>query len=57
MKYIIRMEQSRYQTTLSIYKDYKFNFLRRDLFDLISFANMAMYNKLSYDFKNNLKAS
>ena len=43
-------------TSLSIYKDYKFNFLRRDLFDLISFANTGhAYNKLSYDFKNNLK--
>ena len=40
-------------TTLNIYKDYKFNFLREDTFDLISFANSGhTYNKLSYDFKN-----
>ena len=40
-------------TTLSIYKDYKFNFLREDSFDLISFANTAhTYNKLAYNFKD-----
>jgi hypothetical protein len=40
-------------TTLNIYKDYKFNFLREDSFDLISFANSGhTYNKLSYDFKS-----
>ena len=40
-------------TTLNIYKDYKFNFLREDPFDLISFANSAhTYNKLAYDFKD-----
>jgi len=40
-------------TTLNIYKDYKFNFLREDTFDLISFPNSAhTYNKLSYDFKD-----
>ena len=40
-------------TTLNIYKDYKFNFLREDSFNLISFANSGhTYNKLSYDFKN-----
>ena len=37
-------------TTLSIYKDYKFNFLRKDMFDLLSFANVGhTYNKLSYN--------
>ncbi|MBT4221814.1 MAG: hypothetical protein HOE27_01430 [Cryomorphaceae bacterium] len=40
-------------TSLNIYKDYKFNFLRDDSFDLISFANSGhTYNKLSYDLKN-----
>ncbi len=40
-------------TTLNIYKDYKFNFLREDSFDLISFANSAhTYNKLAYNFKD-----
>ena len=39
-------------TTLNIYKDYKFNFLREDTFDLISFANSAhTFNKLAYDLK------
>ena len=43
-------------TTLNIYKDYKFNFLREDSFDLISFANSAhTYNKLAYNFKDYLK--
>ena len=43
-------ETSKYiDTTLSIYKDYKFNFLRKDMFDLLSFANVGhTYNKLSY---------
>ena len=40
-------------TTLNIYKDYKFNFLREDTFDLISFANSAhTFNKLAYDLKD-----
>ena len=40
-------------TTLNIYKDYKFNFLREDSFDLISFANSAhTFNKLAYNFKD-----
>jgi hypothetical protein len=43
-------------TTLNIYKDYKFNFLREDSFDLISFANSAhTYNKLAYNFLDYLK--
>jgi hypothetical protein len=40
-------------TSLNIYKDYKFNFLREDSFDLISFANSGhTFNKLSYDLKD-----
>ena len=40
-------------TSLNIYKDYKFNFLRNDSFDLISFANSGhTFNKLAYDFKS-----
>jgi len=43
-------------TTLSVFKDYKFNFLREDSFDLISFANSAhTYNKLAYNFLDYLK--
>jgi len=40
-------------TSISINKDYKFNFLREDSFDLISFANSAhTYNKLAYNLKD-----
>lgn len=39
-------------TTLSIQKDWKFNYLRKDDFDLMPFANIGQtYNTLSYDFK------
>ena len=38
-------------TTLSIYKDYRFNYLRRDVFELLPFANVGQpYTKLSYNF-------
>lgn len=41
-------------TTLSLKKDYKFNYLRKDNFGLIPFANIAQpYNKLTHDFKTN----
>ncbi len=41
-------------TTLSIYKDYKFNYLRKDDFELLPFNNMGQtYNTLSVDFKTN----
>ena len=37
-------------TTLTIHKDYKFNYLRKDNFNLISFGNLGQtYNTLSYD--------
>ncbi|CDF80512.1 conserved hypothetical protein (DUF4289) [Formosa agariphila KMM 3901] len=40
-------------TTLSLKKEYKFNYLRKDNFNLISFSNMGQtYNTLSYDFKS-----
>jgi hypothetical protein len=44
-------------TTLSIYKEYKFNYLRRDNFELLPFSNVGQtYNSLAYDFNNkNLK--
>lgn len=39
-------------TTLAIYKQYKFNFLRKDNFDLVSFSNVGRpYNSLAVDFK------
>lgn len=38
-------------TSLTIYNDYAFNFLRRDHFELISFPNMGeTYNRLGYNF-------
>jgi hypothetical protein len=41
-------------TTLSIQKDYKFNYLRKDNFELISFANIGQtYNSLSKNVVNN----
>ena len=40
-------------TTLSLKKDYKFNYLRKDNFNLISFSNLGQtYNTLSEDFQN-----
>ena len=38
-------------TTLNIYKEYKFNFLREDSFELLSMPNVGnSYNKLGYSF-------
>lgn len=39
-------------TTLTIQKEYKFNYLRKDYFELLPFNNMGQtFNSLSYDFK------
>ncbi|GGG95970.1 hypothetical protein GCM10011416_12070 [Polaribacter pacificus] len=44
-------------TTLTIAKEYKFNFLRKDLFGLLSFANQGQtFNQLTYNF-NQLSSS
>lgn len=41
-------------TTLSIKKDYKFNYLRRDDFGLLPFSNIGQtYSSLKHDFKSN----
>ncbi|WP_245977291.1 putative porin [Ichthyenterobacterium magnum] len=41
-------------TTLSIKKEYKFNYLRKDNFGLMPFANMGQtYNTLSYNIRDN----
>ena len=41
-------------TTLSIHKEYKFNYLRKDNFALLPFNNMGQtYNTLTKDFKSN----
>tara|TARA_A100000171_G_C2135649_1_gene149995 strand:+ start:625 stop:2523 length:1899 start_codon:yes stop_codon:yes gene_type:complete len=38
-------------TTLTIKKEYKFNYLRKDNFELLPFANVGQtYNTLAYDF-------
>jgi hypothetical protein len=40
-------------TTLTIYKEYKFNYLRRDRFGLMQFANVGQtYNSLTYNLRN-----
>ena len=52
---IIKRENDTIQvdTTLSINKDYKFNYLRRDDFELLPFSNMGQaYNSLSHNFKS-----
>ncbi|SFN99736.1 Putative porin [Bizionia echini] len=39
-------------TTLTIQKEYKFNYLRRDNFELLPFSNVGQtYNSLSYTYK------
>jgi hypothetical protein len=41
-------------TTLTIQKEYKFNYLRKDNFELLSFNNIGQtYNKLAYNFNEN----
>jgi hypothetical protein len=40
-------------TTLSINKDYRFNYLRKDYFELLTFPNTGeAYNRLGYDFQD-----
>jgi glutaredoxin-related protein len=40
-------------TTLTIQKEYKFNYLRKDEFGLIPFSNVGQtYNSLTYNFEN-----
>lgn len=40
-------------TTLTIQKEYKFNYLRKDNFGLMPFSNLGQtYNSLSYEFEN-----
>ncbi len=41
-------------TTLTIQKEYKYNYLRKDNFELMPFANVGQpYNKLGVDFERN----
>ncbi|UJH89799.1 putative porin [Antarcticibacterium sp. 1MA-6-2] len=40
-------------TSLTIQKDYRFNYLRKDFFELLPFANVGQtYNRLGYNFKD-----
>ena len=40
-------------TTLTVQKDYKFNFLRKDYFELLPLANVAQgFNRMGYDFRD-----
>ena len=50
---ILYMDESEtyVDTTLTIEKEYRFNFLKKDHFELFPFANMGEnYNRLGYDF-------
>lgn len=54
-KIISRENDTTYvDTTLSIYKEYKFNYLRKDNFELLPFSNIGQtYNSLSYNYSGN----
>ncbi|MDC3388452.1 putative porin [Flavobacteriaceae bacterium] len=44
-------------TTLSIKKEYRYNYLRKDYFELLPFSNTGqVFNKLGYDFSENNSA-
>ncbi len=53
-KIITRENDTTYlDTTLSLQKDFKFNYLRKDEFDILPFSNIGQtYNSLSYDFSS-----
>ena len=47
----VERDTTHVDTTLTIYKNYKFNYLRRDNFGLLPFSNVGeTYNSLTYDF-------
>lgn len=42
-------------TSLTIQKDYKFNYLRKDNFELVPFSNVGQtYNSLAYTIKGRI---
>ena len=44
-------------TTLSIKKEYKYNYLKKDYFELLPFSNTGqVFNQLGYDFTDNVTA-
>ena len=48
-----RKDTTYVDTTLTIQKEYKFNYLRRDNFELLPFSNVGQtYNSLSYNFES-----
>ncbi len=50
----VKNDTTHVDTTLTIYKQYKFNYLRKDNFELLAFSNIGQtYNKLAYDFTEN----
>ncbi|WP_400081165.1 putative porin [Winogradskyella sp. R77965] len=52
-----RIDSILVDTTISIKKDYKFNYLQRDNFGLMPFANIGQtYNTLSFDAVDNITA-
>ena len=52
-KIYFSMAQKHLDTTLTINKDYHFNYLRKDYFELLPFANVGeTFNKLGYDFQD-----
>jgi hypothetical protein len=54
-KFTIHNDSSFVDTTLTINKDYKFNYIRKDDFELLPFSNQGQtYNKLTYDFGNSM---
>lgn len=53
IKYNKTIDTTIVDTTLSIQKDYKYNYLQKDLFGLMPFANIGQsYNSLTLDFKD-----
>jgi len=51
--YTIERDSSYVDTTLTIQKEYKMNFLRKDYFELIPFSNTGhAFNRIGYDFSN-----
>ncbi|WP_026914515.1 putative porin [Christiangramia portivictoriae] len=49
----VKNDTTHLDTTLTILKDYKFNYLRRDNFELLPFSNTGQtYNSLSYNGEN-----
>lgn len=57
--YDFKRDSTVVDTTLTILKDYQFNYLRKDDFELLAFSNQGQtFNRLAYNFnQNNLNPS